>query len=638
MEIQFALQQLLEKKNLSAESMKSVMQTVMSGGATPAQIAGFLIALRFKGETVDEITAAAQTLRELASRIPVSGEHLIDTCGTGGDASGTFNISTASAFVVAAAGGTVAKHGNRSVSSQSGSADVLEAAGVNLNLSPEQVAHCVDETGIGFLFAPVFHGAMKFAAGPRKEMGVRTLFNLLGPLSNPAAAPNQLLGVFAEDLLESMVRVLERLGSRHVLVVHAEDGLDEISIAAPTRIAELCEGWFRTYTVTPEQFGLRRTPLTAILADGPQASLGMMIDIFAGQKGAARDIVALNAGAAIYAAGLVGSIGAGVKRAQQVMDDGGARRKLNALVKLSRSMTVSNIDKTKPQKHTEDRCAVSKPVKPAVQTGTGKLQNTADILREILEHKAEEVAHRKSRMSLSDLEAQLENCSPPRGFHRALKERVDQGLPAVIAEIKKASPSQGVIRENFQPVQIAQSYEKGGATCLSVLTDQKFFQGSEVYLQLSRGGCNLPVLRKDFMIDPYQVVEARAIEADCILLIVAALGDAQMKELADTSANLGMDVLVEVHNQDELERALKLDSPLLGINNRNLRNFETRLETTLDLLKNIPDDKTVVTESGIHSPADVRLMREHSVHGFLVGEAFMRAEKPGDKLKELFEL
>jgi anthranilate phosphoribosyltransferase len=630
MEIPSALQQLLERKNLSPESMSRVMRTIMSGAATPAQIAGFLVALRSKGETVDEIAAAAQVLREFATKIPVSGEPLVDTCGTGGDASGTFNISTASAFVVAAAGGIVAKHGNRSVSSRSGSADVLEAAGVNLDLSPEQVARCIEETGIGFLFAPVFHGAMKFAAAPRKEMGVRTLFNLLGPLSNPAGAPNQVLGVFAEQWLEPMARVLERLGSRHSLVVHAEDGLDEISIAAPTRIAELRDGWFRTYTVTPEHFGLRRAPLTHILADGPQASLGMIIDIFAGSKGPGRDIVAMNAGAAIYAAGLVGSLEAGVERAEQVIGDGSARLKLNALVKWSRS--------AKPPATGPEHGRGSAQQSPSPVRGTTqKPQQAPDVLQKILAHKAEEVARRKSRMSLSDLEAQIENCSAPRGFVRALQEKIEQGSPAIIAELKKASPSKGVIRENFQPIQIAQSYQRGGATCLSVLTDQKFFQGSEVYLQLSRSACSLPVLRKDFTIDPYQVVEARAIEADCILLIVAALEDARMKELADTATDLGMDVLVEIHDFEELERALKLDLPLLGINNRNLKSFETRLETTLDLLQYVPGDRIVVTESGIHSPADVRLMREHRVNAFLIGEAFMQAEEPGDKLREMFE-
>ncbi|MGH8553577.1 MAG: anthranilate phosphoribosyltransferase, partial [Methylococcales bacterium] len=338
MEIQSALQQLLDGNNLSQESMALVMRTIMTGQASPAQIAGFLIALRAKGESVDEIVAAARTLRDFGDKIAVSGQHLVDTCGTGGDAQGTFNISTASAFVAAAAGAVVAKHGNRSVSSRSGSADVLEAAGVNVDLSAQQVARCIEELGIGFFYAPLFHGAMKHAADTRKELGVRTLFNLLGPLSNPASAPNQVLGVFSKNLLEPMAQVLQQLGSRHVLVVHSEDGLDEISIGAPTWITEFREGWFRSYSVAPEQFGLQHASLAQIRADSPQQSLGMILDIFAGKPGPGRDIVSLNAGAAIYAAGLTESLEAGVARALKVLDEGSARLKLNALVQLSRSM------------------------------------------------------------------------------------------------------------------------------------------------------------------------------------------------------------------------------------------------------------------------------------------------------------
>jgi len=264
--------------------------------------------------------------------------------------------------------------------------------------------------------------------------------------------------------------------------------------------------------------------------------------------------------------------------------------------------------------------------------------NPPDILCKILHRKQEEIAHRKKRMSQSDLEQQVEVAAAPRGFFRALRTKIDEGGPAVIAEIKKASPSKGVIREDFQPIQIAQSYEKGGAACLSVLTDKDFFQGSEVYLQLARSSCNLPVLRKDFIIDPYQVYEARAIEADCILLIVAALTDNQMKELADIATQLDMDILVEVHDSAELERALQLGLPMVGINNRNLRTFETRLDTTLEMLSSIPSNRLIVTESGIHTSADINLMRQNGVNSFLVGEAFMKAEEPGDMLSELFAL
>jgi len=264
------------------------------------------------------------------------------------------------------------------------------------------------------------------------------------------------------------------------------------------------------------------------------------------------------------------------------------------------------------------------------------MTDTPDILKKILATKQDEVATRKQNVSQDMLQEIAASIEGPRGFYRALKRQAEKQQPAVIAEIKKASPSKGVIREDFKPVEIAQDYAMNGATCLSVLTDKTYFQGSEVYLQMVRERCPLPVLRKDFMIDPYQVFEARALGADCILLIVAALSDAQMQELEDTAQELGMDVLVEVHDADEMSRALTLKTPLVGVNNRDLRNFETRLETTLTLLDAFPNDRLLVTESGIHSKEDIALMTEHGIYTFLVGESFMRAPSPGQKMRELF--
>ncbi|MEM8562737.1 MAG: indole-3-glycerol phosphate synthase TrpC [Pseudomonadota bacterium] len=261
---------------------------------------------------------------------------------------------------------------------------------------------------------------------------------------------------------------------------------------------------------------------------------------------------------------------------------------------------------------------------------------TATILRKILSRKAEEVAERRTKTSVSELERRLAEQAPARGFVSTLKKRVKRAEPAVIAEIKKASPSKGVIRKDFQPAQIAKSYETGGASCLSVLTDVDFFQGADAYLQEAREACSLPVIRKDFTIDPYQVVEARAMGADAILLIVAALEDEQMRELAQAAGEYGLDFLIEVHDRAELDRALELGSKLIGINNRDLHTFDTRLETTLALLPYVPEESIVITESGIHTAEDVALMRNHKVFGFLVGEAFMRAPEPGDKLRELF--
>ncbi len=333
MDMQSAIKAVTEHKNLSSEDMESVMRLIMTGEATPAQVGGFLIGLRMKGETVEEVAAAANVMRELSARVEVDKAHLVDTCGTGGDASGSFNISTASAFVVAAAGGRVAKHGNRSVSSKSGSADVLEAAGVNLELSPEQIASCVNDIGVGFMFAPLHHSAMKHAIGPRREMAVRTIFNVLGPLTNPAGAPNQVLGVFSNDWVEPLAQVLKQLGSNHVLVVHADDGLDEISIGAVTHVAELKDGEITTYTVQPEDFGMQRADLSRIRAEDAGHSLAIIRSVLANEEGPAKDIVCLNAGAAIYAAGLAGSFAEGVDRAREVIASGAAAAKLEQLIK-----------------------------------------------------------------------------------------------------------------------------------------------------------------------------------------------------------------------------------------------------------------------------------------------------------------
>jgi len=266
------------------------------------------------------------------------------------------------------------------------------------------------------------------------------------------------------------------------------------------------------------------------------------------------------------------------------------------------------------------------------------MTDTPDILKKILATKAEEITKRKLRMSIADLANIISDTETPRGFARALQEKAANKKPAIIAEVKKASPSKGVVRENFRPVEIAQDYAMSGATCLSVLTDKEYFQGGEVNLQMARQACPIPVLRKDFMIDPYQIYESRALGADCILLIVAALTDTQMHELADTTKELGMDVLVEVHDSEEMQRALNLDTPLMGINNRNLRTFETSLQTTLDLQAMVPDERLVITESGIHTHDDVRLMMDNDIYTFLVGEAFMRAEHPGAKMRELFSI
>jgi anthranilate phosphoribosyltransferase len=336
MNIQQAIKLVIAKQDLSETQMQAVMNDIMTGKTTDAQIGAFLVGLSMKGESINEITASAKVMRSLAKGVAVKNtEHLVDTCGTGGDGLGLFNISTACVFVVAAAGGSVAKHGNRSISSKSGSADVLESAGVNLNMSVEQISKSVDKIGVGFMFAPAHHSAMRYAANPRKELAIKTIFNVLGPLTNPAKAPNQIMGVYAKELVEPIANVLKNLGSKHVMVVHSKDGLDEISIADDTFVAELKDGLIKTYTINPTDFGLPLGDLNDIKAEDAESSLMLIQQALDGKKGTAKDIIAINSGAAIYVSGLANSLQDGINKAIIILNKGSAHQKLDDFVRES---------------------------------------------------------------------------------------------------------------------------------------------------------------------------------------------------------------------------------------------------------------------------------------------------------------
>tara|TARA_B110000046_G_scaffold186044_1_gene231805 strand:- start:20512 stop:21549 length:1038 start_codon:yes stop_codon:yes gene_type:complete len=335
MDIKRALEIVVNGENLNAAQMREVMRQIMTGKVSEAQIGGFLVALRMKGESIDEIAGAVEVMRDLVSGVKVTGQGLVDIVGTGGDESNLFNVSTASTLVVAAAGGRVAKHGNRSVSSNSGAADLLEAAGVNLDLTPEQVALCVQELGVGFMFAPAHHSAMKYAIGPRRELGLRTIFNILGPMTNPAGVKRQLIGVYDQTLCKPMAEVLGRLGAEHIMVVHSADGLDEISIAAETHVAEYKNNEVTQYSIAPEDFLVERQSLDGLAVGNAQQSLALVMDAL-GKKtglnaGKAADLIALNAGAALYVAGCASDIKEGVAMAQDAIGSGLARAKLSDL-------------------------------------------------------------------------------------------------------------------------------------------------------------------------------------------------------------------------------------------------------------------------------------------------------------------
>ena len=333
-----AINRLCDKREIFYDEMVDLMRQVMEGKVPPVQLAAILMGLHVKTESVSEIAAAASVMREFSTKVDASGvDHLVDTCGTGGDKAQTFNISTTAAFVAAAAGAHVAKHGGRSVSSQSGSADVLEGLGVNLALTPEQVGLCIREVGVGFMFAPNHHPAMKHAAPVRKELGMRTILNILGPLTNPAGAPNQVMGVFHADLVGIQARVLKMLGSKHVLTVHGADGLDEITLTGPTHVAELKHDFITEYTIEPKQFGIDVAPLEAIQVKDAADSRARVLGVLANEKGPSRDIVILNAAAALYVAGVAGSLWDGVALAREAIESGAARRKLDQLVKFTQS-------------------------------------------------------------------------------------------------------------------------------------------------------------------------------------------------------------------------------------------------------------------------------------------------------------
>ena len=601
MNINEAIEKISSGTGLKKEEIKKVFLSIMNNKCSDAEIISFLMTLKTKGESVEEITGAAEVLREMCQKLNLSSDKLVDTCGTGGDGQNTFNVSTASAIIASAAGVKIAKHGNKSISSKSGSADLLEYAGINIDLSEEQSQKCFEDNGITFMFAPKYHLAMKNVAKVRRSIKTRTIFNVLGPLSNPANAKFQVLGVYDKELVKPIAEVAKQLGIKRALVVHSQEGLDEISCEKDTFVAELDNDQIKEYKINPKDFGLKPCSLDSLKVKNVEESYQIFLEMLENKNIEAVNIICLNAGAAIYVSGIKSSLKESILYAKEIIESGEGLKKFNA------------IKKSMPEK---------------IQT--------PKILEEILENKEKEVSERKLKIPLEDLVEIDYMKSFRRKFKQALLQKIDQNKAAVIAEIKRASPSLGEINMNIMPAKVASDFEEMGAACLSVLTDAKYFKGSGAILEMAKKGCNLPILRKDFIIDEYQIDESIVMGADCILLIAAALDKNLMEKLYIEAKQKNLDVIVEVHDHNELEAALEINCDIIGINNRNLHTFEVDLNTTIDLIKYINNDQLIIAESGIHSSEDVKIMNDCGINTFLVGESLMTAKDPKNKFKEIF--
>ena len=602
MNINEAVEKFSSGNSLKKNEIKEVFLSIMNNECNDAEIISFLMTLKTKGETVEEITGAAEVLREMSQKLKLNSQELVDTCGTGGDGQNTFNISTASAIVAAAAGVKIAKHGNKSISSKSGSSDLLEFSGINIDLDEEQAQKCFDDNGITFMFAPKYHKAMKNVANVRKNIKTRTIFNVLGPLSNPANAKYQILGVYDKKLILPIAKVIKDLGVKRAMVVHSEEGLDEISCEKDTYIAEVNENEISEYTINPKEFGLEILSLESLKVDSVEESYKIFMNMLENKDETAVNIVSLNAGAAIYISGIKENLKEGIEFAKELIISGKALKKFE------------DLKKSMPEK-----------------------LNTPKILEEILENKAKEVADRKNKMTVQDLKEITYMYSLKRDFKGALINKISKNKSAVIAEIKRASPSLGELNMNIIPAKVAADFEAMGAACLSVLTDAKYFKGSGAILEMAKKGCGLPVLRKDFIIDEYQIDESVTMGADCILLIVSALDKTLLKNLYDAAKIRDLDVIVEVHDYSELESALEIGCDIIGINNRNLHTFDVDLNTSVELVKYIKDDQLIIAESGIHNFEDVKKMNECGINTFLVGESLMTSKDPINKFKEIFK-
>jgi anthranilate phosphoribosyltransferase len=637
----------VEHKDLSSDVCRGIMNEMMSGRATQSQIASFITAMRMKGETEDEIRGFVLAMREHATMISAP-EGSVDLCGTGGDGFNTFNIGTVASFVVGGAGVPVAKHGNRSVSSRSGSADVLSALGIPYDLEPPDVEACLSRTGMGFMFAPVFHRSMKNVQGPRREVGVRTFFNILGPMVNPAGVRNQLMGVYDASLSPLIARVLRDLGTNRAMVVNG-DGMDELSTLGSTRVAELIRGEIREYEISPTDFGLDLAEQKDIEGGAAAENARTMLSILKGERSPRTDIVKFNAAAALYLSDRASDIHEGVEIAGNALKDGSAMRKLKEFSSVAYDLESERQRVRKPSMLRAERIlpetlvARASDLTQSLLTELKAIEGGADIVHGL----DEDLLSKPSVLSvlvLNRAKSLLLDMRKPSAFGKAHRRKLSESISSLpnislIGEYKPRSPSSLPLEVAPDAMVVAKAYADSSLAGASVLIEPDFFGGSPSLFSLFRENLDLPLLFKDFIVTERQVEDAQLLGADAVLLIAKSLSTSQLDRLSRRCLALDLEPLVELHDGHDLEKLLACSRQnslkLVGINSRDLGTLKTDLGEAKELRDAVGRDKIVIAESGVSSPSDIEELK--GFDAALVGSMFMRAEDLGETLTTMLD-
>lgn len=646
--IQDALGKVVGGSDLTVEESRSAMTDLISGAATHAQIASFATAMRMKGETERELLGFTLAMRERAERIQAPAG-AVDLCGTGGDGFNTFNISTVSSFVVAAAGVPVAKHGNRSVSSRSGSADVLSALGMAVDMDPSRVGRCLEDAGLCFMYAPVFHPSMRHVSTARREMGLRTFFNILGPMTNPAGVRNQLIGVYDPEMAPAMAKVLLDLGTSHAMLVNGS-GMDEITTLGNTTVVEATAGDDHTiveYELSPEMFDLEVALPEDVKGGSPQENARTMLSILSGRQSPGSDIVALNAGAALYVSGKANTIHEGLDIARDILHNGRAMTKLEDFSRTMQALELErqlsqNIDELCERRLLQETVAGrAGEIVSALLKRVGRIDNGPEALayidKRVIEH-PDMLSVILLRRTLSLLSTGVPETKAVSHTLNRLSDAVasSKGV-ALIAEYKPSSPSAPPLSIPPDPERALRAYTGSGVAGLSVLVEPDFFLGGHELFSFFRSRSSLPMLFKDFVVCPEQIELASRIGADALLLIAKALTPDALGAFAARCISSNIEPLVELHDEQDLAKLVSsgcMDSvKLVGVNSRDLRSLKTDLGRLEALRAAIPKNKVIVAESGLRSHADVSRVR--GFDAVLVGSAFMQAQDLEQKVAEI---